>query len=525
MAEGYIYTRKSRAPDGREEEAGVLSHQREALLLLAGRHGLSIRPENIVEEIGSGESLAGRPRLKGLLERWEREPPSPGSALLVTAIDRLGRGDEEEMAPIIGTLRRVGVTLLTLDQRFALDVPSDKLLYRVLMAVSGHQLDRNKEDVRLRKNQLTRQNLLVTGKAPYGYTWDKNGDGEMVNGQHRGCLRADPVRFPLVQSLCRDALTMSVEALGAKYRMHPSTVCWNLRNPILCGYAVRRFTLHKGEKPWSKQKSVKIPRDQWVWPEEPGAWPVACTRPEWEAIQDAMDRRGTLKGRTDFVGNGWCRDALAFVGFPRPVRLSSLGRHGREPRPIYEKVVPGLPNLYVYRKPVHDFVEDHLLPLLGNVDLVLTALADYHRRVSEQAARVDRDEPARLRQKIERNRKQLDDLLRRELAADPEEAASIARVRETIKAEITRLTQELSAVRPPVENLPALDMLAGDLPEILAGQLEDWEAMEGAAHRSIVNACIEQVPVEIRFRQAGERSHQRRFLPIVYQPWLARHLR
>lgn len=510
---------------GDPDDLDIFAHQIQPLLRRAAAEGCSAEPAEVVAEVGSGETIADRPRFRRIVEEMEGLRPGSGGELWASDVDRLSRGEVDERARIQSAMQRAGLFFRSASRSYDLTDPDDVERFENAFSRSRNERQRILARLSAGKAELSRRNLLVTGRPPAAYLWDRNGDGTLVQGRLRGCLRPHPERFELWQRIVNDALTMSLDELAALYRLNPSTIQWNLRNPVLAGYAVRRFQPHRGEKAWGRQKSVKIPRAEWDWPEEPGAWPAVCSRAEWEAVQEALDRRGTLKGRRDFLGNGWCRGVVAFAGVPGPARLSSLAGHRREPVPVYEKVIPGRPRLYVDRRLVHDHVEAELLAMLAHRDLVLVAAADYRRRREEETARRTGNEPERLRRRQEKLRGQLDELLLREIDAQGEEAASVARVRERVRVDLLRVVQELQALRPAEERVPALEVEPAALEELLQEAAGLWAEMEGPERQAAVATFITKAPVEVLPPELGKRPYRRRCLPLVWRPWLARHVK
>lgn len=79
-----IYLRKSRAEEHMSLE-DTLARHKAALLAYAQRYGYQIRPEDIYEEVVSGESLFARPQMLRLLEAVSAGNMRPCSAWICSA--------------------------------------------------------------------------------------------------------------------------------------------------------------------------------------------------------------------------------------------------------------------------------------------------------------------------------------------------------------------------------------------------------------------------------------------------------
>src|SRR5205814_66458 len=90
--------------------------------------------------------------------------------------------------------------------------------------------------------------------------------------------------FPILQAFLLDLFEISEVRAARKYGVSLNIIRGCARNPIVCGWAPKRHDRHHGEKDWAFAYH-RLPRDQWTWPEHPGTWPVAISRPEWEALQ------------------------------------------------------------------------------------------------------------------------------------------------------------------------------------------------------------------------------------------------
>lgn len=514
-----LYARKSRAL-GDPEDLDLFAHQVNPLLRRAEAEGRTLLPAEIVVEVGSGETIDDRPQFRAILEEIERLPPRAGGELWVADVDRLSRGDMMERGRILKACARAGVKIRTTSRTLDLSDPDDELWFEFSSSRGRNELGRFKKRVEARRREMVLAGEPLTGKPPWGYVWDRN----PAPGRRRGGYEAHPERFPILQRICVEVMTMSLERLAlryAHYGLNPSTLQWTLRNPAICGHYAHRFGPNDGVRPNNRNRRVLLPRSEWLWAEQPGDWPAACSREQWEAIQSVLDERGTRKTQTVDDAEGWCVDVVRFRGYDRPCRRSSIGKDERgSPNATYELMV-GDRRLWVLRQPVHDHAFLVLQETFRRPEIILSSLRDYRER-NEAADAVRAREPprTRLQQELAARRRELDDLLRRELSATGEEAASIARVRSGLRAEIERLADELQAEPDLPERLPALESAFHLIPDFARLFDEAWERSSGSVKRAITRAVIQTLTVSMEPHPSGKNRYVREFGPTLLQSWL-----
>lgn len=512
-----FYGRKSRLL-GDPEDLDVFAHQINPLLRRAEAEGRPARPEEIVVEVGSSETIDGRPGFREILLAIEALAPGAGGELWCADVDRLSRGSMAERGLIAQTLTRAGVLLRTATRTLDLRDPDDEMWYEWTSSRGRNEMGRFKQRTAARRREMTLAGEILTGKAPWGYVWDRN----PLPGRRRGQLLAHPERFPILQRICAEVLTTSLARLAERYShwgLNPSTLQWTLRNPAICGHYALRFGANDGTRPNNRNRRVLLPREQWLWSEQPGSWPAACTRAEWEAIQAVLDTRYTLKTKTIDDEEGWCVDVVRFRGCEdRPCRRSSIGSGPR--RALYELVLPGR-RLWVLRQPVHDHALLVLRETFRRPEIILGSLKEYQsRNDAADAVRSRETAQTRLQSDLQSRRRELDELLRRELSATGEEAASIARVRAGLRAEVERLAGELAAFPAPAERIPALEQVLGEIPDFAYHFDAVWEAAPGSLKRALVRAMIVRLTVSVEPHPSGTQRYVRTFGPTLLQPWL-----
>lgn len=510
MPEGFIYTRKSRALGDPDDDPAILAHQREALQRLAVQLGVTVPPAHVVEEIGSGERLESRVRLARLLAGWQQRPPAPGTVLMVTGVERVTRGDMLEAGLIIRQLQQANVPVQTLTQRFDLTKPDDAMLFGILTVAGNHQLNRNKQDVRLRKEELRRKGERINGGGCYGYVWDKN----PVPGRKRGRLVPVPEEIAVVQKLFRDALTKSTVRLAQETGLTRKTVLYILHNPIYTGYPARHTqTAHTR----SGKRSTKMLAPS-EWPEQAGDYPAAITRAEFDAVQVALLARFSARDKTGCT-NAWCRDRLFLEEEPAHVVLGRQQWFRKLNVPIYKLRVGSGPLLVYPRAPIHAAADAAIRAALTRPSLIREAILAARNR---QQAPAQEERETTLRAALSRARTRLTSL---KLAAadDPEDRLALLEAEQQVKREITALKEALAGIdhRPPPPQFLGLETLLDRVGDRLLGI---WETMGDDERRGIAADLLGGV--HLRVTPGGyRRKAEREILAVRYADWLAPFMR
>src|SRR5947207_3444615 len=126
MAWHKSYERKSGVL-GDRDDIEVVAHQLAACDRMAAEDGITLRPEDRIAEVGSGESLDSRPRFSAALDGLLSNPPPGGGRLYVTEIPRLTRADMEEAGKVLRILRDAGILLRLPGRAFDLRRPEDEM--------------------------------------------------------------------------------------------------------------------------------------------------------------------------------------------------------------------------------------------------------------------------------------------------------------------------------------------------------------------------------------------------------------
>jgi len=499
----YLYLRKSR---DEEKDPHILDNHRILLLRTMAADGISIPADNMFEEIGTAELIESRPVFRRLMHLWERLPYQAGGMVTVVEMSRLSRGSLSQQGRVQDTLTRADIRIRTPERYYDLSVFEDRIAFNCLGLISNAEQELFKLRVRRAWDEMLRRGLIRNGQAPWGYLWSKDEEN----------LLPEPLRFPLLCRACREVLTRSVKSLARDYGVPETNLLSALRNPTICGWpAVRHGPTGELDR-HGRRDYTRLPRADWRWPEQVNdRYPHACTRSEWEAIQETLDRRRT--GRSKLTGAGWCRDIVRFAAFPAPARCGSYAVPGRY-RLLYEVLPPGRPKLYIERGIVHAAAESALAHLFEQPAAIRTALAAYEReegRTAEHALSLEE-----LLNERDRHERHLLQLLERELDADsPAALRRIATLRAEKEAAVERLTRQIEEIQnltlPGAAGfaiLRAVPLDSDPFPEW-------WAEMEEAERRLVARAFFASIEVTIR---PDHPAHHREVTAVHLRPeWLA----
>lgn len=507
----YLYLRKSRA-DEAEERAGidVLSSHRSRLLDLARKDGVEVPESRIYAEIGSGDDIASRPEFVRLLGVWTRLPRNHGGVVYCTEISRLSRGLQSQQGLVQDTLSRAGVLIRTPSRYYDLRADEDAFLFECEGIIARAELRNLRRRYAATFAELTRQGRPLTGRAGFGYTWD----------YRKKTFEPVPEEFPILQAFLRDLFQMSQVQVAEKYGLSLNVVRLAARNPVVCGWAVKRHGRHHGDKPW-KFPYAKLPPEEWVWPEQQGDWPPAISREEWEALQPILDRRYVNREKVN-SDEGWCRDVLQFAGSPGRVRLGSHHENNRSML-TYELVTPER-TLYISREKVHTAATDLLRAQLGPSSkipaMILASLqASTEQPVNPNAAVAEAERRlARLRAQLDTNNLRIADP-----DPDPEQIASLTRVETQLRVQIKAEQSALADAQRAAVAVPRLSEVADEIAALHEHFDEAWASIPVHGRRVVVAACISLIEATVVPKPGAKRWH-REVTACVPAPWLMPHL-
>lgn len=508
----WIYSRKSRAL-GDPDDPELLAAHRSAMLSLAQRRGVIVPPENIILEVGSGETIAERPDFSRLLSAWETLPLNCGGAVLTPAIDRLSRGSLVEQARVQAALARAAVQIWTPGRDYDLTDVDSEFMFDIEALFARRELSLFKRRQAAKRAELLKQGRSANLIPPYPY---------MLDRLQRSWL-PHPQRFLAAQSWCREIYTASLRTIALRWGVSTDIVHWTLRNPAIAGWPRKQYRKEGGKvRPLTAEEK----QDPQYWPEKQGDYPPVVSLAEWQRIQEVLDNRRIRRAKTGTDDNGWCRDVLRFVGYPDLQPSLSVGPRmancgGARP-PTYQAKPPGHTWLYVERALVHDAALSALARIFARPDFLRSLIANYLATRTQVDNRHERlGTVVDLEKQITAARRRMDRLGEADLLTDDAEVlASNARLRDRTAASIKALRQQLQETEKEVTAIPALDHVL----EILGGALPPLEEALGTmvaagdctGLRGLVDAFLSRIWVEVRLRPGMTRRQEREVVKVEF---------
>jgi site-specific DNA recombinase len=160
-----IYLRKSRdETDGKED---VLAKHESLLLEYAKKHNLKYK---IYKEIGNSEYIDGRPQMLQLLKDVEQDLYD---AVLVVDIDRLSRGDFEEIGRIRRVFRESNTLVLTPTKVYDFNNDDQDVMTDIEMVFANYEYRMIKKRMIRGKKQGAKAGKWTNGTPPFPYVYNR----------------------------------------------------------------------------------------------------------------------------------------------------------------------------------------------------------------------------------------------------------------------------------------------------------------------------------------------------------------
>jgi hypothetical protein len=511
-----FYGRKSQVTKD-SQDLDVFAHQINPMLRRAEREGRSADPSEVLVEVGSGESIAERPLFREIMEEVEALPPGAGGELWTPHVDRLSRGPMPERCRIQESFKRAHIRVVTRASTYDLTSREDEARFERDLFESRSEFNQICRRMREARDELTLKGEIVTGRAPFGYTWERNRP-EGLTGPYRGRLRPKPGEFELVQQIYAAAPEKSAYRIAAETGLPPTRVRQILTNPVYTGWPARHSERHCYQTP-GKYGNRRLKREAWTWPEQPGDYPPAVSRTAFEAVQETLIRRYTRREKTGET-DGWARDLLVFDGVAGRVSLASKRWAGRQV-PVYGISGPNRSLLAcASREWINRVARTHVLAALSAPTVLTAALAEYQH---EQQARLSVDHAGRAaqtRSEIGRLRRRLVNLkLAFADADDLEEQRAIRTAEALVKGQLEALKaalagQERQDTQTPA--FPAVARLVSLAPSVLSRL---WEQQSDHQRRLLAQELLARIVVRITPRPHPERW-LREIVAAQWADWL-----
>jgi DNA invertase Pin-like site-specific DNA recombinase len=510
----FMLLRKSQADKAEEQRLAAvgqvydaLANQRQALVDLAARDGVTVPGERICTEIKSGASLSRRTDFLALLEQI-RSLDRPGAVLYAVNTARISRGLLTERGMLQDLFIDKQVLIRTMDGFTNLSDADQRLLYEFKGALAHHYLLRYKEDVARTRASQVHNGQIRNANIPLGYSWDRNAKQPAPH----------PTDFPILQRICVEAFTTPIRQLEERYRVPRDRIIRALRSPMICGWPAKTTGMRPSPQT-GKLWHGYLPRDQWVWPEKQGDYPTAMDRADWERLQVVLDERQLGGKGQRAITDHWCRDVLSFPQMPGPVGLGTYCA-GKTTFTTYIRRVDGGfsgTRYYIERKKVHEEVQEAVRPVLTSPEIVGT----FEELKRIRTARESTDE-AGLKQEQERLAAQLKNLIREETAPNlhPAKLAGILSLQQEVLAESDRVAARLKELRERAWPLssPEVEDFLTFAKKIRSKKFDTgWKEIPDEGKRALMRYLVAAVEVTLQKAERGPRN--KREITVILQPW------
>ncbi len=499
------YVRKSRTDDPLLSVEEVLEKHEQMLREWNERYqpeGGSIPESNIYREVGSGETIANRPRMQELLRRIE----SPKvKALLCVEPSRLTRGDLEDIGYLVKILRYTKTIVITLQGAFDLNDDRDRDQFERELMRGNEFLEYTKKIQWNGRLQSVRNGNFIGNTAPYGYKKIAIKEGK------RTChtLEPHPERAPVLKrifemyadgvsvgGIARQLDAEHVPAPKADRGWSPESLSAMLAN-----------VHYIGKVKWNARATVKSVEDGEVVVSRPraeeylvfdGKHPALIDMELWEkvqAIKGTHPRNNYSKNLSNpLAGLMWCTCGKAMVG--RPYKDKN-GNDRAAPR-FHCGDRKGCRTASAKMDDVLDEV----------VKVLRSALDEFEVRVAAGS-----DDSAEIhRQMVERMEKRLDELRKQEVQQWKEKMKNgmpehvFKQLNEPLVAEIEDLEHDLCEAR----NATPEPINLGEKIVTLKAALEALQDPEAPIKKKnkLLKACIERITYSRE--KTGDFGHPKR---------------
>ena len=296
-----FYLRKSRTDDPLMTVAEVLERHEQQLDEWVERNVEDgpVKEENRYREVGSGETIAARPRLQELLRRVE----SPKvKAIVVKDTSRLSRGDLEDIGYLVKILRHTNTMVITLDRGlYDLNNERDRDDFKRELMRGNEYLEYAKKVMNLGRLASVKAGNYIGSEAPYGFRKISYKEGKIT------CHTLEPIpeEAEVVKRIFEMyasgiGFTRIADALDAEHIPGPTGGTWNVY-----GFGAMLSNVHYlGKVKWFHKKVTLQVKDGEVVESRArakdylifeGKHPAIISQELWDAVQD---RRGKIPKNT-----------------------------------------------------------------------------------------------------------------------------------------------------------------------------------------------------------------------------------
>lgn len=298
-----VYLRKSRADDPHEPLEETLRKHREQLTAYMLREGISVLPEDVYEEVVSGDSLYARPQMLRLLEKVES---GEYAGVLCMDIQRLGRGSMRDQGIILDAFKYSGTKILTPVKTYDLRDDTDETYTEFETFLGRQELKMIKKRLR-RGIEATIQKGGYIANAPYGYEKTKIGKLPTlkINEEEARFVR---MMFDLyLKGMGGQQIAEAVTRMGARphrgEEFNRTSILKILKSPTYIGKIVwnQKTCLRPGSRGNEKHKTIYHPPEEWTIVD--GVHPAIIDEDIWNRVQVILRGRYHSPSFTGVIEN------------------------------------------------------------------------------------------------------------------------------------------------------------------------------------------------------------------------------
>lgn len=445
-----IYLRKSRQDLEAEArgEGDTLMRHRQTLTEFAAARALPVSA--IYEEVVSGDTIAGRPQMKRLLQEVEK---GLWAGVIVMEIERLARGDSVDQGVVARAFKYSETLIVTPMKTYDPTNEFDEEYFEFGLFMSRREYKTIRRRLSAGVQAARREGKYTAGVPPYGYRKIK------LQGEKGGSLEINEETAPLVRNIfhwfVEEGQTIAeikhrLNLLdppppGERNRWYDRRISLILRNPHYAGYTTGTMRPSRTEVIGGQLKQVRLKEKEYAIYE--GRHEAIVPREQWNRAQELLKRNFTPpvprgKGQKNaFVGMlrcGNCGRSMQRTSFSpnAPVR--------REPIVfcLSRSACSTISHRYdevetLVLETLESWLKDYSVPGMRTDFKLETQLADTIAAQKKQLAALDARE-ARLYELVEAGAYTPEIFVQRKSALDDERAALLSRTQET-RAELSRL--------------------------------------------------------------------------------------
>lgn len=297
------YLRKSRSDDPGEPVEATLARHREMLQTCMQARAISVAPEDVFEEVVSGDSLYARPQMLRLLEGVEQ---GLYAGVVCMDIQRLGRGSMSDQGAILDAFKLSGTKIITPNKVYDLSDETDET-YTEFETFLGRQ-EYKMIKRRLRRGiKATVQNGGYIANAPYGYDKVRIGKTPSIKPNEAEAPFVRMMFQLYVSGLGCQRIADQLNALGAKPRRGDAftrtAVRGILQNPVYVGKIVwdRKTHIRHSKQNGGKHQTIYNPPDSWTVAE--GIHQGIVSQELFDQVQDIFAGRQRSPSFTGVIEN------------------------------------------------------------------------------------------------------------------------------------------------------------------------------------------------------------------------------